>query len=326
MEAADFIVVPAMFHTGHYALFQEFVNNAQSMLPLLGQKPHVLVLKHPLQLLLDAHRGAITLSIMSKFTLVASNNYVRGANMIPTNLVGAPNFQPNQWHQGAHEYRQSFDPLIVQQKKHKLMTASFGVGHGVAGKFRSFVRDECTQADQLCHFVSIDKDVDLVTIVDNMAASWYTLVVPGDWMTRSVTYQAVIAGSLLVVFEDDYMLHMPFRDLIDYSKFVIRFSYNSTDFHQQTSFTDSLQQNFDMDVALDQLEYMFNIRHVFQYSLNPDHKQITYSQKEVVSPWDDAFTFTIKALLRSFCKQMLLDRHKCNPVKAAVYSHRTVAF
>lgn len=112
---------------------------------------------------------------------------------------------------------------------------------------------------------------------------------------------------------------MPFRDLIDYSKFTTGFVNESTDFNQ-ISFTQLLQQNFDEDIALDQLKYMFSVRHVFQYSLNPDHTLLTYTHRDVISPADDAFTSTIKAILRNLCKKRLLGNHRCNLLS----SHQTV--
>lgn len=205
----DFIIVPALFRIGDDETLQDFVNNAQSMLPLLGQKPHVLVLNHPLQSLLHYHQEAITHPVISNLTLLALNNHVRESSVTPLNLIGAPYFQQNHWRQGAHEYRQSFDPVFVQQQKTSLMTASFGPRDEDAGKLRSFVRNECTKADHLCRFVSIDEGVDLSTIIGNMMASWYTLAVPGDFVTCSMTYQALIAGSLLVVFQNDYAHALP---------------------------------------------------------------------------------------------------------------------
>ena len=309
MEAADFVVVPAVFRIYHDDVLQDFMRNAPDILPLLGKKPHILVLNHPVQTMMELHPEAMSHPVILNFTLVALNNHVRGTTL--PNLVGAPYFQQNHWHQGALEYRQSFDPLDVQQHKKKLAMASFGNRDGDAGKLRSSVREECTKANHLCHFVSIDNDVDIVNVFDNMRASWYTLAVPGDFVTRSMTYQTVISGSLLVVFADDYILHMPFRDVIDYSRFVSTFPYNTSDLMQQTPFIQLLQENFNENVALEQLKYMFGVRHVFQYSLNPDHKLITFAEKELLSPWDDAFTFTIKAVLRSLCKRSLLGNHRC---------------
>ena len=56
------------------------------------------------------------------------------------------------------------------------------------------------------------------------------------------------------------------------------------------------------------------IRHVFQYSLNPVHELIRFDKRHAIAQEDDAFTFTWKALLRRICGKGMLKEACADPV------------
>ena len=48
----------------------------------------------------------------------------------------------------------------------------------------------------------------------------YTLMPRGDFVTRNSFYEALCAGSIPVVMDEDYFMHCAFSSVIDYSDFV----------------------------------------------------------------------------------------------------------
>ena len=66
---------------------------------------------------------------------------------------------------------------------------------------------------------------------------------------------------------------------------------------------DELQQRFDESQAIDRLQYIRTVWHVFQFSLNPDHEVISWGERGILSSEDDGFTFTMKAVMRNLCSR-----------------------
>lgn len=53
------------------------------------------------------------------------------------------------------------------------------------------------------------------------------------------------------------------------------------------------------------------IKHIFLYSVNPMHTLVRFDEMGAVHPRDDAFTSSLKALLRHACKHGTLSAAKC---------------
>ena len=64
---------------------------------------------------------------------------------------------------------------------------------------------------------------------------------------------------------------------------------------------DALFERFNRHTTLAQLQYIHEVRHVFQYSLNPAHDLLRWDQRAQRDHHDDAFTFTMKAVMRNLC-------------------------
>lgn len=64
---------------------------------------------------------------------------------------------------------------------------------------------------------------------------------------------------------------------------------------------DVMFDRFNKSAALAQLQYIHEVRHVFQYSLNPAHYLIRWDERGQRHRRDDAFTFTMKAVMRNLC-------------------------
>lgn len=47
---------------------------------------------------------------------------------------------------------------------------------------------------------------------------------------------------------------------------------------------------------------MDQVKHVFMYALNPEHSLLRFSEMYSLHPLDDAFTASMKAMLRKACQ------------------------
>lgn len=82
-------------------------------------------------------------------------------------------------------------------------------------------------------------------------------------------------------------------------------------------FTDVLRQRYQTTAALlKKLQQVWRVRQVFQYSSNPNHLVLRWDAVQRIDPMDDAFTFTIKALMRKLCE--LGHSDKCRGGRARV--------
>jgi hypothetical protein len=51
-----------------------------------------------------------------------------------------------------------------------------------------------------------------------MRHSWYTMQGKPDYAIRSAFYQALVSGSIPVMNDEQYLDHLPFADMIDYTE------------------------------------------------------------------------------------------------------------
>lgn len=70
----------------------------------------------------------------------------------------------------------------------------------------------------------------------------------------------------------------------------------------QSSPTVPVQAGFSEEEALQKAARLHQLKHIFLYSLNPEHALIRWDEAYSVHPLDDAFTASMKALLRRACK------------------------
>lgn len=169
----------------------KFARNAAYLLPLLGRKPHVLVLNHPAGevsaleiwessplVFLCAESSFTTLTFYMTYlhadtwniyhpgfldhpstqlmTLISINAMSRGLNL--SNLVGSPQFGFH-WHQGSPELQEPFNETKLQHEKMQLLTGTFGLrGNGDTATDplrpqRLYLMEQCLAAGPNCSFV-----------------------------------------------------------------------------------------------------------------------------------------------------------------------------
>lgn len=65
------------------------------------------------------------------------------------------------------------------------------------------------------------------------------------------------------------------------------------------------------------LPLLLQIKHIFLYAVNPLHTLVRFDEIAAVHPRDDAFTSSLKALMRHACGQGTLPAARCKPAAAA---------
>ena len=62
------------------------------------------------------------------------------------------------------------------------------------------------------------------------------------------------------------------------------------------------QAHFDEGAALRAAARLHQVKHVFLYSVTPEHALLRFSEMYSIHPLDDGFTASMKALMRKACE------------------------
>ena len=65
-----------------------------------------------------------------------------------------------------------------------------------------------------------DEARDATPLDDLMGTAWYVLHPQGDFIARSAWFDTLFVGSIPVVFDPGYVDHLPFADVLDYSRIM----------------------------------------------------------------------------------------------------------
>jgi len=79
-----------------------------------------------------------------------------------------------------------------------------------------------------------------------------------------------------------------------------------------------LQAEHAVEDRLSKLAALHTIRHLFQYSLNPNEYLVRFVAMDLVTQQDDAFTMALKAAMRTLCSLGQLPASRCSPKKLAM--------
>jgi hypothetical protein len=179
---------------------------------------------------------------------------------------------------------------------------------------RTRLHHDCIARQEQCLFVNWISEADtLERAVTAMEQSWFSFQGEGDFAIRGALYQAFVSMSIPVFGDDDFLNHVPFSDLMDYKSFTVilngsgpgGFMDTSSPAHKE-NVIDILQQlAFNQTSTVQMLGRLHGVRHVMQFALNPNHDLLRFDQMHMLQNDDDAFTFSIKALMRRICKRNL---------------------
>ena len=219
------------------------------------------------------------------------------------NVVGSPAFSHVHWSRGSlHMQRDkmAFDrnQLIISKKI--LATGSFIVRDYPD---RTAAHQHCLDKPGLCKFVEYNGPQDAVPVYEAYKSAWYALHPRGDFLSRNSWFDTWLACTIPVVFQSEYIDSVPFGDMIDYTKIMIYVPEEKILGSEGQNIVSILEEAFDTGKAIQKISYIYNIRHVFQYMLNPVHELIRWDQRKKMHPDDDAFTFTMKSVLRNICSR-----------------------
>mmetsp|Transcript_3023 Transcript_3023/g.8820 ORF Transcript_3023/g.8820 Transcript_3023/m.8820 type:complete len:679 (+) Transcript_3023:373-2409(+) len=225
---------------------------------------------------------------------------------------------PGHWHLhlGSPYFSRPFDPVAHRDARQYLAMESLKVRLPL----RELLYKSCMERSQKClHYAPRGRisQFNQSEIYGNIKSAWYCIQPPGDGPSRHATMDCLAADTMPVFFDQHLTAVMPFSDIIDFAEFT---EYIDPDELQATNANaiDVLQAAFTEEKALERASRLHEVKHVFLYALNPDHALIRWDEAYGVHPLDDAFTASMKALLRRSCDLGLEGRcDKAAAMKAA---------
>ena len=320
-DAADIVFVPAMLSINSEEQQTGFVRNAYDFLPQLGKKPHLVVLNHAPKTY-NSLSALLTHENSRLFTFVSWG--VIDPPLPPhktSHIVGAPAFSHVHWSLGSRQLSsqgRQFNVSEVLQSKTILSVGSFAVRHYAD---RVAVHTACIQQPANCKHLDFTGPKDAVPVFAAYRSAWYALHPQGDFLSRNSWFDTFMAGTIPVVFQAEYVNAVPFTDLIDYRD-IMEYIPEATILGDGGENVVSLLANrFNQDEALNKTRTIHRIRQIFQYMLNPAHEVIRWPERAMLHSDDDAFTFTMKSVMRNVCARgWLADRCQTSPPMTNVSS------
>jgi len=171
---------------------------------------------------------------------------------------------------------------------------------------RTVLHESCTAHPDACTHITWDMAHNMsykASAYSNYTSHWYCLQPPGDWVLRGAFYDCVVAGGVPMVFNPKYPQYVAYSDIVNYTE-IIRMAPSTQQLQErQIDYLAYLQEQQMVGNSTAELEAWHMLGRVFEYALNPDHFLISWKDRSRHDPHDDAFTFSMKALLRGLCRQ-----------------------
>ena len=294
-----------------------FVEDAHAYLPYIGRKPHMVVLSH----------GAVVYNELSHLLTHANSqkfNFLSFAQHDPqlagainatdlSHLIGCPQLSHGSW-QLRPEGR-AFRAADLVSSKSIFSTEPYGVRR-FSDRFVAF--EDCKERRDLCTHVGYSGPQDAVLVHEAYRAAWFVLHPRNpraDFIARSAWVETIMADSIPVVFQSDYVKALPFADVLDYGRLMEVIPEEAFLGPDGKNVVEILWNSYDQEDTVKKLAYIHSVRHVFQYMLNPEHRLIRWSQRSRMHAEDDAFTFALKSVLRKICQNgWLSERCQLNGI------------
>lgn len=184
-----------------------------------------------------------------------------------------------------HRDKMAFDRNQIIISKKMLVAGSFVVR---TYPYRTALHQDCLEKPNLCKFTEYNGPQDAVPVYEAYKSAWYALHPRGDFLSRNSWFDTWLACTIPVGFQSEYIDSVPFGDMIDYTKIMIHVPEEKILGNDGQNIVGILEEMFDMGKAIQQISYIYSIRHVFQYMLNPVHELIRWDQIERMHPDDDA--------------------------------------
>ena len=300
-ESADLVYVPLTTlwapcdHEDVQAKIAEFTADVKMHLPLLETKPHFMVLPR-----VHFYSGLD----LQRFKDVGLTFITIEGDLGP-HFVEVP--YPSYYHHHDGLASNRFIQKAVQSKD-LLAFECFGTTKHVneAVNIRKALQAACLLAGSDCVHVSPDYTGEQAASAAlqyyvNASNAWFCMQPIGDTPTRRSTFDCLLAGSIPVFLDQSSMDHFPWSDLLNASELIL--------VHPGVMVADIFSHwlpAVPLKERQARLKKIAQVAHVFQYSLTPHSGLIRWDNIDVLEKWDDAFTFSMKALLRNLKKRFLL--------------------
>ena len=295
--SADIIFVPAILDQHNPRLHDQFILEVDQFLPYLHTKPHLLVLTHApgwYSSALLRHNNS------QNFVFVSWGDPLTGW---PPNIIHSPAFSFVHWSRGSKQLQtreQHFDAEGIEQLKTRLVVETFRV-RDFPDRFAVF--EDCKAAPENCTHLDWNSWADALPMYEALRSAWYSTHPKGDFLMRQTLCDTLLADAVPVFFHAEYIDSVPFTDVLNYTRIAVYIPEHEIVAPKRTNLIHRLAKDFDREEALSRIEYIHNIRHLFQYMQNPEHELIRWDLRATIDPGDDAFTFTLKSVLRNMCRR-----------------------
>lgn len=196
----------------------------------------------------------------------------------------------------------------VLQQKQKLAVGIYVVRKAISdsANTRTVLHKSCTDNADACTHITWEMAHNMsfkASAYSNYSSHWYCLQPPGDWVLRGAFYDCVVAGGVPLVFTDKYPKLLAYADMFNYTAMLQQAPTPAQLASNHTDYVGFLKQQHARGDSKAKLQQLQQVRRVFQYALDPNHYLISWRDRSKLHPQDDAFTFSMKALLRGLCRQ-----------------------
>jgi hypothetical protein len=198
------------------------------------------------------------------------------------------------------------DELLA--RKQKLTVGIYVVRKAITDRtsIRTVLHQSCTKHPDTCTHVTWDLARNMsfkAEAYNSYAAYHYCLQPPGDWLLRGAFYDCIVAGGMPAVFHPDYAKHVAFADVYNYTQMLMQMPAPAELEASGADYLEHLQRQHAESNSTANLQSWQPFRRLFQYTLNPNHYLVRWSDRATANPCDDAFTFSLKAVMRRLCSQ-----------------------
>ncbi|KAK9834600.1 hypothetical protein WJX74_005526 [Apatococcus lobatus] len=159
--------------------------------------------------------------------------------------------------------------------------------------------------------IAVPTHGDMVAQLRRQHDSLFCIQPHGDLPTRIAFYDCIgLATTLPVVFDHHMLANLAFSDVVQYRSFAVYLPLEQA-LDASVSVVAELQK-LDMSSLVSQLEALRNVSHVMVYASDPQHKLVSFQSRWDITPQDDAFTMSVKAVLRNLCQRDMFQGSQCS--------------
>lgn len=301
------------------ATVKAFYQQAYQLFPALGSKPHIIVLPRVQQCynaegsLLD-RQYADTSRHFTFLTIEASK--VSESKMATHNVLTVPYPSLIHWRRANVALHQQ--QLHLNRPREILVYGTWSPRTWL----RKSLAKQCAARNSTleCHVLVTRTfaEEQAIAAVALARHSLFCMQPEGDTYSRRSLYTCLAAGAVPVVFDSQWMHLLPFADVLNAKDTLLDLSRQKRSLETCSSSIVDVLNGMQQQRRHDMFEYVAQRRHLFQYMLDPVHELLTVDDEGVIHCFDDAFTASIKAVIRNACRRGLMPQARCGSALQAV--------